>query len=367
MDITDKAEGEGVLGRFSSQLHIQLQKDVLSGKYAPGQFLPTERKLSAKHRVAQSTVRRALKKLAAERLIIAESRQGYRGLSRVHDPLRGCPLAFLSWQTEPAGSWDPFDEHLLSELTAAASARGWALLARAAGNLSPDEVLEQRASARAFGVALSSLDERVIEAVRKSGLPAMMLDQWVEGAGIDSMMQDGHQGGVIAARYLAEHGCRRIAWFGASPLDRNAHTLARFGGASAGLAGEGCALTPDLIVGALDGSALEAARALLRTPRRPDGVIALWHRYALAIKQAAAELGLALGRDLQGVGWSPEETYESQYRPAFGTGHVPATLTWSIRTMAQTAVARMAERRENPLLPALSVKIPVQLRPAILA
>jgi hypothetical protein len=91
-------------------------------------------------------------------------------------------------------------------------------------------------------------------------------------------------------------------------------------------------------------------------------VIALWHNLALAVKRAADELGLRLGRDLHLVGWCAEEAVEEVYRPVFGQEPLPPLVTWSVRTMAETVVARLSERRENPELPALRVKVPVTLR-----
>jgi LacI family transcriptional regulator len=278
----------------------------------------------------------------------------------VNDPLRGCPLAFLNYHTEPAGNWGSFDDHLLSELKVAADARGWSLLAMAIGSISADEVIERVTAARAFAVALSTRDEQTVETIRRAGLPALMLDQWFEGADTDSVMQDGHQGGVLAARHLAGLGCRRIAWLGS--MDRNAHSLARFGGASAGLMGEGLSLPPEMIHAVAEDGELEAARRMLSGPGRPEGVIALWQSYAFAVRQAADERGLAVGRDFHMVGWSSEETLESIYLPGLKGGPMPPTITWSIRTMAETAVSRLAERRDHPGLPPLQIKIPVRLR-----
>ncbi|MHC4917585.1 MAG: hypothetical protein ACYTGB_19085, partial [Planctomycetota bacterium] len=87
-----------------------------------------------------------------------------------------------------------------------------------------------------------------------------------------------------------------------------------------------------------------------------------WHNLALAIKDAADELGLKLGRDLHLVGWCAEEAVDEIYTLVFGKAALPPLVTWSVRTMAETVVARLAERRENPDLPALRVKVPVTLR-----
>jgi hypothetical protein len=55
------------------------------------------------------------------------------------------------------------------------------------------------------------------------------------------------------------------------------------------------------------------------------------------------------------------EVYDTDYRPLFAGGRVPATVTWRVRTMAEAAMARLAERRFNPAMAALRVRIPMRL------
>jgi len=347
-------------GRSSEQVYAFLRESILSGQAAVGQFLPTERQMAEEHGVAHTTVRRALGRLQADGLIRAEPRKGYRVLSLANDPARGCPVAYIRSDAQPAGSWDDFHRRLVGEIQTVAGRRGWALLTLGAGASGPSEVIARLKAARAFGVILDTDDEGVVRAVREARLPALMLDSWVEGCGMDSVMQDGHHGGLLAARFLAGKGGRRIAWFG--PTDRNAHTMDRFGGFAAGLLGEGLALPPDLIFTAGE-SSLDDARRMLAGPKRPDAVAALWQVYAPVLRRAADELGLTLGRDLQLVSWSPEEQYDGEYVPKFAGGPVMPAVTWSIRAMAEAAVAVLVERRANPALPPLRVRIPASLKP----
>jgi DNA-binding LacI/PurR family transcriptional regulator/biotin operon repressor len=350
-------------GRGSEQVYESLRQRVLTGKIAVGRFLPTEREMAEEHGVAHTTVRRAMDKLKAEGLIRAEPRKGYRVLDLANDPTRGCPVAYVRSEAAPSGSWDEFHRRVIGEIQAVADRRGWSLLTMGAGAGDPAGVVARLKAARAFSVILDTHDQGIVDAVRKARLPALMVDSWVEGVDLDSVMQDGHHGGMLAARHLAGLGCRRIAWFG--PDERSAHEMDRFGGFAAGLFALGRAPDPELLFSSPEAEALAGARKVLAGPRRPDAVVALWSQYASALKQAADEAGLVVGRDFQMVGWCPEELYAAQYAPGFAAGAVPPpTVTWSIRTMADTAVARLAERRENPALPPLRVKVPVRLRPA---
>jgi DNA-binding LacI/PurR family transcriptional regulator len=138
--------------------------------------------------------------------------------------------------------------------------------------------------------------------------------------------------------------------------------MTRFSGAMSGLRRSGLELPPELQADTAGGPGIEAARALLSRPDRPTALLALWRDMALDAARAARELGLVVGRDLEIVGWCAEEQYERDYAAQFAGGPVPAAVVWSIATLAETAVARLLERRANPNLPAMRINIQTSLR-----
>ena len=349
-------------GRSSEQVYASLRTKVLSGEIAVGRFLPTEREMAGEYGVAHTTVRRAMARLKADGLVRSEPRKGYRVMRLANDPTMGCPVAFIRSDAEPPERWDSIHMSIIAELQAAADRRGWPLMTIGAGAAGDGQLASRLAASRASAVIIDTHDEEVIQEARALGLPAMMLDSWVDGSGIDSVMQDGQHGGMLAAQHLAGLGCRRIAWFG--PTSRNAHTMDRFGGVAAGLLGQGLRLAPEMIFDSSESEAgsLAAARAMLAGSDRPEGVVALWSGHALSVKRAADEAGLIIGRDIRLVGWCAEELYEREYAPAFAGGPVAPAVTWSIRAMADSAMAVLAERRAHPELPPLRIRVPANLR-----
>jgi LacI family transcriptional regulator len=283
-------------------------------------------------------------------------------LPRANDPARGCPLALVAAERRGPEHWAELGLRLLDCVRDAGEQRGWSLLAVGAVDRSPGEVIQQLQSTRAFGVILDGADPEIIGATREAGIPAVIINDWSENPSLDVVVQDGQMGSILAARHLMAAGCRRIAWFGflaESPLGQD-----RLSGALTELMAAGQPLPPELVVQAsIEEQVFEKqARELLARPDRPDGVIALWRGYALAVKHAADELGLRLGRDLELVGWCPEEIIESAYLPEFTDGPVPPTVTWSLRTMAETAAALLEERRRKPAREPLRIKVPTRLR-----
>ena len=87
--------------RVSDQVFHILSREIVSGRYPPGELLPTQRRLAADLEVNMTSVREAVKRL--EQLRLVESRQG-EGM-RVRDWRSHCgsTCSCTSW-SDPRGS-----------------------------------------------------------------------------------------------------------------------------------------------------------------------------------------------------------------------------------------------------------------------
>jgi DNA-binding LacI/PurR family transcriptional regulator len=367
MKSTTKAAAGLGAGRSSMELAARLRQQLVSGRIAPGGYLPTERDLAARHRVAPMTARRALKALEQEGLVSAEPRRGYRVLAPSGGPDKGLPIAYLTHGPKPNGEfWDQFHRTLLGEFQRVAAERGWPLLAVSADGHAVGEVIEQLRSARVCGVVLDTIEPELLVSFRRAELPVVLIDRWGEGqdADLDVVVQDSFLGGVLAAMWLAGRGHRRIGWVGPQPMAGDLQIVERYAGAVGALDRAGLALAPELRVRAplLDLKlARELARELLARPDRPTAVLALWQTMTTAVAEAARGLGLEPGRDFEMVGWSTEEHYRSGFLAGFGGGAAPPAITWSIARMAEAAVACLRRRRTEPRAPAVHLRVPTRL------
>jgi DNA-binding LacI/PurR family transcriptional regulator len=353
---TSKA-GKG--GRTAAGLCQFLKKLILAGRVAPGDLLPSVRKLSAEHGLSCKTVHRALKLLASDGLVASEPCRGYRVLARANDPNRGHPIAYVLSAQMAGEKWTGLNRLLLTALQDAAGMRGWSMLGAGARGIAYGEVIEQCRASRAWGVIVDVHSPEIVEMARRAGLTVVMVDAWHPDAKADAILQDGFRGGLLAGRHLAELGHRRVAWFG--PISESVHSMSRFGGAVNGLRKFGVPLAPDLIVETPELDATDLARKLLARKDRPSAVIALWRERAFEVANAAREMGLVLGKDIDMVGWTVEEQYD-EYVSHFSGNPVPAAITWDLSTLAETAVARLAERRDRPDLPPMRIHIETRLR-----
>jgi hypothetical protein len=341
------------LGRAATGVADLILKDIRAGRAPRGQYLPPVRTLAEKHAVGSKTIWRALKALEAEGVISAEPRQGYRVIAGTAPVAGHGPVAYVAGG-EP-DEWIGSTDRLLNALRDRVQAGGSSLLAVGSDGRTPAAVVEELRAAGSSGVVLDTYDPELVSKLRGSELPVVMVNSWVPGGGIDSVMQDGQLGGILAARHLIAAGCTRIAYFGR--CEDNPHSLDRYGGAAAGLGGAGMSLRPEDVIRVTSDDAEDRARALLNRPGAPDGIIASYRGSSLQLARVIA----AGGHDVRMVGWCPRELWEADWCHPLRNGAVPPVITWSVETLAACALARLAERRSCPDQPPLRVKVPTQL------
>ncbi len=363
MSSRQRAVCESVPTRSSAQLADQLRARISKGTLAGGSFLPSERELAREQKVSSKTARRALKLLESEALIVSESRRGYRVLSRANDPDRGCPIAMVIANPPESGDRS-FYGSLLGALQDAAGRRGWSLLGVQREGRPIGEVVERLRAARACGAVVDSLDTELLEAVRRLGVPVVLADAWFADSPCDAVVQDGFAGGVLAAEWLAGRGHRRIAFLGPDPRGADMLVVERFSGAVGGLARSGLALDPGLTAVTRQGdpdAAARCARELLSRADRPTAVLALWQGFAREAARAARELGLAVGRDLDLVGWTTSPAPGAPEATGAAGPELSAEVVWSPADLAELCILRLMQRRADPRMPASLTRVPVRL------
>ncbi|MCX7804249.1 MAG: GntR family transcriptional regulator [Planctomycetota bacterium] len=349
-------------GRCSVKLVQTLKSWITSGEIRSGSFMPAERELSARYEVARMTVRRALKILEADGLLRAEPGKGYRVLARSNDPTRGCPIAFVLSGQEPGAGWRDFNLLLLQGIQQAAERRGWPVLGVGAAGQKPERIVEQCVSGRAWGLVAGVYEPEIIRLAGRAGLPVVMVDAWDPGLEVDVVFQNGFLGGTQAVEYLVAQGHSRIAWFG--QVNMGVHSAARFGGAFTALRLHGLTLPAEFEIDFAGPDAAGRLRALLDRPDRPTAVLALWQPCLRQAADVARSLRLAIGRDIEQVGWSSVEQYDQAVAAHFRGERVPPVVEWSIADMAEMAVDRLAYRREHPEQPPVTINVQTRVRPA---
>lgn len=344
--------------RPSNKLQNILRKELTSGVLAIGDLLPSVRQLSATYNIAPRTVHKVLQYLEKEGLIFAEPRKGYRVKHNVNDPRKGCPVAFLlesSNYTKTA----PLHFTLRVAMENILSTQSGSLLSVFSENKTLEEIMTYLKSGRAWGVLLDTVNRDILNCIKESGMPAVMIDAWVEDAPFDVVLQDNYQGGFQAGHYLAQKGFQDIAWVG--PIGASAISRERFGGASSALATMKQFLTPENCFECNPTHAEETVRKLLSSPKRPKAILSLWSEISVAIAKISKELSIEIGADFEMVGWSTEDRYE-EYKKNFNNHKAPPTIVWDPERMAQTAINRLWERWAHPHIPPMRLLVDTTLR-----
>lgn len=348
--------------RGAASLAALLRRDIMKGVPPGGELLPSVRTLAKTHRIGTKTVRLGLRILESEGLARPENRRGYRVLAHANDPERGNPLAFVV----SGDNYPSFYGDLLRAMQDAAAQRKWSLLGVERDGRSIGEIVTHLRAAHASGAVVDSTDSELLDEILRLGLPVVMADTWLPSCRCDAVVQDGFNGAMLGAEWLAQRGHKRIAYVGLTPRGAPISILERYAGAVAGLARAGLSFDPaDVVyVPPRDKDAEVAAiERLLTRSNRPTAVLAPWQGIGLVVAQVARALGLVIGKDMDLVGWSLQESANPrELLDAAGADSTLATVTWSTSEMADLCLTRLMQRRATPGLPCSMTRVPVCLR-----
>lgn len=351
-------EYKNTTARASAVLRSSLRKELFSGNLKVGTLLPSVRHLSTTFKLAPKTVHRALQALEREGLIGSEPRKGFRVLSRSTDPRQGLPVASIL-ETNHLKNTSPLHQTLNGLFEKTLAEQAFPILNIFSANKAINEIINQIKTEKAWGVLLDTVNLPLLIQIEKAGIPAVMIDAWVEDAPFDVVLQDNYQGGYKAAKCLIKQGHKRIAWLG--PIGSSGISRERFGGAAAACAAFGIPLSKEWCFECDINNPQKKTLELLSAKNKPDGILSLWSEISLAIASVSKKLNLKIGKDFAMVGWSTEDKYE-EYSKSFENDSPPPTIIWSPEEMALTAISRLSERWQNPTMPTLRLLVPTYLR-----
>jgi LacI family transcriptional regulator len=228
---------------------------------------------------------------------------------------------------------EPFSTELLKGAGDAIRGSGFELVVYSAGGRVNERVgWERRYLSRLSGTLVDGavlVTPTVVDV--QYGAPVVAVDPHTGSSRLPTVVSDNMHGGRLAAEHLLQLGHRRIAMLSGRP-DLESAQLREQGYRSA-LEAAGVPVDEDLIqAGDYDPEVAAAqARRLLQTENRPTAVFAANDLSAIAVIEAAAELGLRVPEDLSVVGFDniPEAT---RCNPPLTTVEQP------IRQMGQQAI-----------------------------
>lgn len=331
-----------------------LKNEILSGRYQPGQKLPSEAALVKRFGASRITIGRALRELRQAGLIQSRAGSG----SFVGPAASGDEGLLFGLLIPNLGDTEIFGP-ICQGMSQAPQARKNALLW---GNIAPDpetkeeqtwELCQQYIAKKVAGVFFAPLERaaandqtnyRVISALERANIPVVLLDRCIlpypRRSRHDLVGIDHRRAGYMITEHLIKLGCRRIAFVG---YPNSAATVtARIGGYRDALFTAGISMASDL-VRTLDSDQVSDVQMVIEA-LKPEGIVCANDRTAGHLMHGLIQMNYRIPQDVRVVGIDDVE-YASLLPVPLTTVHQPC------KEIGMAAVAAMLERVAAPDTP----------------
>ncbi|MGV8912445.1 MAG: LacI family DNA-binding transcriptional regulator [Rhodoglobus sp.] len=247
---------------------------------------------------------------------------------------------------------------MMNEISQAVTDAGYRLVTSSTGNDPADQIalLDSLNRGYADGVILSPLrvTEPLIEALRSSRLPIVIIGSLPDGVEVDSVRADSVAGMGLAIRHLGAQGAKRVAFVN-GPVD-TVPGAARLRGYLAAIEDGGMPLHADMQVNADDftfQAGLSAAEVLL-DQASPDAIVCANDLLAIATMKVLAKRGIRVPEDVLLIGMDDTNLAE------LATPSITSVNLGSV-TRAREAAALLIRRLNDPSAPVEQVVIAPEL------
>lgn len=293
------------------QVYGALERGIHSGRWKPGQRLPSEAELVRQFGASRITVGRAVRDLQLAGLV--ERRAGSGTFVRAARPSSALSFGLLIPDLGETEIFEPIWQGIMASPLAREHAVLWG--SSIAGAVSKEEhawqLCRQYIERKVSGVFFAPLEltstkdeinRRITGALDEARIPIVLLDRtavpYPQRGQHDLVGLDNRRAGYVVTDHLLGHGARRVAFVA---LPNAAATVeAREAGYREALHARGVPFDPSL-VHRLDPTDAAAVRALLEGPR-PDAVVCANDWTAARLMHALLALGRAVPGDVRLVG-----------------------------------------------------------------
>ena len=338
----------------------QLKKEIGEGRYKPGQSIPSERELVERHRLSRTTVRSAILQLIREGWLY--SRPGSatfvseQSLRRDKGALPGNKhlLCLIKVKYSPLDS--PYYSRIFWGMQQEADRRGYYMSFCSFTEESKMNFFKTIRDRNAGGVVLIGgiEDEAVIE-IHKSGIPLVLVDNYINRKNIVSVLPDNFSGAFYAVKYLTGLGHREIYFVGASL--ENKVVKERFNGYKEALVSAGIDFKKEYFLGngfSISGG-YHAAEELIKKKNLPGAILAVNDEVAIGIMNAINEKSdFRIPRDISIIGFD-DIAWASHSNPPLSTVKIEKENTGAL------AIKLLSEHMESESYVRIKVVTPTEL------
>ncbi len=352
--------------RATKYQHVfdDLRREIQSGKYQPGQKLPSEADLMKRYGTSRITVGRAVRELQARHLV--ERRAG-SGTFVCAERGQGLSFGLLIPDLGRTEIFEPICQGMADAPEAADHVLLWGNGRGPDQGISRQEhawqLCRQYVSRQVAGVFFAPLEspdaddrtnQRIADALAKARVPVVLLDRDYEPyprrSAHDRVGIDNRRTGFVVTEHLLGLGARRIAFV---TYPRAASTIGeRVAGYREALHVHGVSVDPAMVQ-ALDPGDVEAVRRMMQA-QRPDAVACASDSTAGALMHSLLALGHRIPQDVRVTGID-DVGYARLLPVPLTTMHQPC------REIGLAAMAAMLERLARPDMPMRDVSLECRL------
>jgi GntR family transcriptional regulator, arabinose operon transcriptional repressor len=346
------------------QVLNSIEEGILSGRYSPGQKLPSETALLEHFETSRITVVRALRELQHKGLVQRRAGSGTY-VADISPTKTNLLFGSLIPDLEDAEIFGPICQGIAEYLQFHKHALLW-------GNIAPGpeeketqtlELCRQFIAQKVPGVFFAPLDltatndqtnHAVVSLLEKAGIPIVLLDRgflpYPQRSSHDLVSIDHRYAGDIATNHLLKLGCRRIAFVASRHASQT--TEARVAGYRDALFRAGLPFESSLLQGLGSDDSLEIAQLMER--QKPDAIVCVADRTAGLVMQSLIGLNYQVPQDVRIVGFDDVQ-YANLLPVPLTTIHQPC------HDIGVAAAAAMLERLSSPSIPTREILLDCRL------
>lgn len=288
------------------QVKRSLVKEIQTGRWSPGSPFPSESQLLQRYKVSRPTLIRSLQEMVREGYLYREQGRGTFVADLSKKARSEIVAVFISNEVaELSGDAREVQLRIINGIQSALGQGRPTLAVRQAEPVQIDQGTKWFLDQTPPGMALMiepSFNPALISELQDRGWNTWALNEPCPGS--NSVYIDQDAAGYLAARYLLDKGCKRIAILN-GPLDAYWGFEARQQGYRRALQEAGLEADPTLLRQGQHAIDSEAGRAMLRdlldAGAKPDGVVGASDAKAMGAIAAAQEAGLSIPGDIRFV------------------------------------------------------------------
>jgi GntR family transcriptional regulator of arabinose operon len=331
-----------------------LLSEISSGRFQPGDRMPTEAELAKTFQASRTTIARAMRDLKGKGLLNRQRGGGTRIALR-QDTNR---VALFTPFAQTAANLGFIGSQIHAHLSDLASQRGDDLRLQFIGRrgetqleqmlCAVDDLIDKRVNGVFYyPVELppenAHFNKLAVDKLRSAGISVVLVDRDIvsfpQRSELPLVSYDNRRGGYLVTDHLVRRGCRRIVFVGIPYVSSAASDRMR--GYADALEDNGLPLDRSLIRTAdMDELNASFCQALVKETRS-DAIVCKMDHYAAAIGRHLVEMGLKIGQDIMLSGFDNQPIAEALPVPL-------TTIHFPIEPFALVCYERLVKEMADP-------------------